>query len=134
MQSERPSNRLFGLGSRWLTCGEYISTDETLKRLRALDVDCGFRGGKEIPRRRFRRDHRIVRLRGGDEHRRQLIDRCRWLPELIQLAGAIAKLVRFGPHLLHHPQVQIAQRRAVLVADVPAGLDPTPAAAGQNDR
>jgi hypothetical protein len=39
MQSERPSNRLFGLGSRWLTCGEYISTDETLERLRALDVD-----------------------------------------------------------------------------------------------
>jgi predicted Zn-dependent peptidase len=39
MQSERPSNRLFGLGSRWLTCGEYISTDETLERLRGLDVD-----------------------------------------------------------------------------------------------
>jgi predicted Zn-dependent peptidase len=39
MQSERPSNRLFGLGSRWLTCGEYISTDDTLDRLRRLDVD-----------------------------------------------------------------------------------------------
>lgn len=39
MQSERPSNRLFGLGSRWLTCGEYISTDDTLERLRSLDVD-----------------------------------------------------------------------------------------------
>ncbi|MGB0599011.1 MAG: M16 family metallopeptidase [Rubripirellula sp.] len=39
MQSERPGNRLFGLGSRWLTCNEYISTDETLQRLRALDVD-----------------------------------------------------------------------------------------------
>ena len=39
MQSERPSNRLFGLGSRWLTCGEYISTDDTLAKLRGLDVD-----------------------------------------------------------------------------------------------
>ncbi len=39
MQSERPSNRLFGLGGRWLTCGEYISTDETLARLRELTVD-----------------------------------------------------------------------------------------------
>ena len=39
MQSERPSNRLFGIGSRWLTCGEYISTDETLDRIRAVEVD-----------------------------------------------------------------------------------------------
>lgn len=39
MQSERPSNRLFGIGSRWLTCGEYISTDETLERLKVLDAD-----------------------------------------------------------------------------------------------
>ena len=39
MQSERPSNRLFGLGSRWLTCGEYISTDDMLARLKSLDVD-----------------------------------------------------------------------------------------------
>jgi predicted Zn-dependent peptidase len=39
MQSERPSNRLFGLGSRWLSCGEYISTDDTLEKLRGLDVD-----------------------------------------------------------------------------------------------
>lgn len=39
MQSERPSNRLFGLGSRWLTCGEYISTDDTLDKLRGLDVN-----------------------------------------------------------------------------------------------
>jgi len=37
MLSEQPSNRLFGLGSRWLTCNEYISTDETLSRLRELD-------------------------------------------------------------------------------------------------
>lgn len=39
MQTERPSNRLFGLGSRWLTCGEYISTDKTLEILRGLDQE-----------------------------------------------------------------------------------------------
>ena len=39
MQSERPSNRLFGLGSRWLTCNEYFSTDQLLDQFRALDVD-----------------------------------------------------------------------------------------------
>ncbi|MGI9474840.1 MAG: M16 family metallopeptidase [Rubripirellula sp.] len=39
MQSERPSNRLFGLGSRWLTCGEYLSTDDTLDRLRGIELD-----------------------------------------------------------------------------------------------
>ena len=39
MQSERPGNRLFGLGSRWLTCGEYLSTDAMLDRLRSLSVD-----------------------------------------------------------------------------------------------
>ena len=39
MQSDRPSNRLFGVGSRWLTCQEYQSTDETLARLRAVDVN-----------------------------------------------------------------------------------------------
>ena len=39
MQSERPSNRLFGLGSRWLTCNEYLSIDQTLDLLRGLDVD-----------------------------------------------------------------------------------------------
>jgi predicted Zn-dependent peptidase len=39
MQSERPGNRLFSLGSRWLTYNEYISTDETLRRLRALDIE-----------------------------------------------------------------------------------------------
>ena len=39
MQSERPGNRLFGLGSRWLTCNEYISTDDMLDQLRSLDVD-----------------------------------------------------------------------------------------------
>ena len=39
MQSERPSNRLFGLGSRWLTCNEYFSTDDLLARFRGLDVD-----------------------------------------------------------------------------------------------
>lgn len=39
MQSERPGNRLFGLGSRWLTTGQYISTDDSLARLRAVTVD-----------------------------------------------------------------------------------------------
>lgn len=39
MQSERPSNRLFGLGSRWLTCNEYFSTDDLLDRFKKLDVD-----------------------------------------------------------------------------------------------
>lgn len=39
MQSERPSHRLFALGSRWLSLGEYVSTDELLARLRGLDVD-----------------------------------------------------------------------------------------------
>ncbi len=39
MQSERPGNRLFGLGSRWLMCDDYVNVDETLQRLRALDVD-----------------------------------------------------------------------------------------------
>ena len=39
MQSERPSNRLFSLGGRWLTHREYISTDEALEKLKAVDVD-----------------------------------------------------------------------------------------------
>lgn len=39
MQSERPSNRLFGLGSRWLTHREYFSTDDLLDVLKRLDVD-----------------------------------------------------------------------------------------------
>ncbi|MGB1815044.1 MAG: M16 family metallopeptidase [Rubripirellula sp.] len=39
MQSERPSNRLFGIGSRWLTCGEYLSTDDALDCLRNITLD-----------------------------------------------------------------------------------------------
>ena len=39
MQSERPSNRLFGIGSRWLTCGEYLSTDDTLDQLRSIELE-----------------------------------------------------------------------------------------------
>ncbi len=39
MQTERPSNRLFSLGSRWLTCNEYFSTDDLLDRFRRLDID-----------------------------------------------------------------------------------------------
>lgn len=37
MQSERPGNRLHGLGSRWLTCNEYVSTDELLEAYRRVE-------------------------------------------------------------------------------------------------
>ena len=39
MQSERPSNRLFGIGSRWLTYGDYVSTDATLESIRQQNVE-----------------------------------------------------------------------------------------------
>jgi predicted Zn-dependent peptidase len=39
MQSERPSNRLFGLGSRWLTSGKCLSTDDKLDRIKSISVD-----------------------------------------------------------------------------------------------
>lgn len=39
MQSERPSNRLFGLGSRWLTSGKYLSTDEQLDFIKETTID-----------------------------------------------------------------------------------------------
>ena len=39
MQSESPSNRLFGLGSRWLTRSEYQSTDDLLDRLKSIDTN-----------------------------------------------------------------------------------------------
>ena len=39
MQSERPSNRLFGIGSRWLTCGEYLSTDDALDCLCKITIE-----------------------------------------------------------------------------------------------
>ena len=39
MASERPSNRLFGIGSRWLTSGEYVSTDDLLERYRGVTVE-----------------------------------------------------------------------------------------------
>ena len=38
-QSERPINRLFGVGSRYLVHREYFSLDETLDRIRSLTVD-----------------------------------------------------------------------------------------------
>ncbi|TWT71987.1 M16 family metallopeptidase [Crateriforma conspicua] len=38
MASERPGNRLFGIGSRWLTCGEYVSTDQLLDLYRGVDL------------------------------------------------------------------------------------------------
>ena len=37
MQSERPSNRLFSIGSRFLMHGEYVSLDESLDRIKAVD-------------------------------------------------------------------------------------------------
>jgi predicted Zn-dependent peptidase len=46
MQSERPSNRLFSLGSRWLMCQQYFSTDDLLDRFRKLDVDTVNRAAK----------------------------------------------------------------------------------------
>ncbi|TWT92669.1 M16 family metallopeptidase [Stieleria varia] len=46
MQSERPSNRLFGLGSRWLTHREHIGFDESLERLRAVDAEAIVRAAK----------------------------------------------------------------------------------------
>ncbi len=67
MQSERPSNRLFGLGSRWLSCGEYISTDDTLEKLRGLDVDSCLRRGEAIPDCRRGRNHRDGRRIARDE-------------------------------------------------------------------
>lgn len=39
MSSERPSNRLFGIGSRWLTSSEYVSTDDLLTRYREVTVE-----------------------------------------------------------------------------------------------
>lgn len=39
MQSERPSNRLFGIGSRWLTMQEYVSTDDVLERYKSVTLD-----------------------------------------------------------------------------------------------
>jgi len=37
MQSERPSNRLFSLGGRYLMHDQYLSLDETLDRVRGVD-------------------------------------------------------------------------------------------------
>ncbi|KAA5542210.1 insulinase family protein [Roseiconus nitratireducens] len=37
MQSERPSSRLFGLGNRYLMYGQYLSLDQTLEKIRAVD-------------------------------------------------------------------------------------------------
>jgi predicted Zn-dependent peptidase len=38
MQSERPSNRLFGLGGRYLTRNEYQSLDQSIEKLKSLTV------------------------------------------------------------------------------------------------
>ncbi|QEG01143.1 Protease 3 precursor [Stieleria maiorica] len=37
MQSERPSNRLFSIGSRWLIHNEYVDLDQSLAKTRAVD-------------------------------------------------------------------------------------------------
>ncbi|TWT94302.1 M16 family metallopeptidase [Neorhodopirellula pilleata] len=39
MSSERPSQRLFSMGSRWLCCREHLALDELLDAYRAVDVD-----------------------------------------------------------------------------------------------
>ncbi len=38
MSSERPAQRLFGLGSHWLCCREYLSTDDRLDAYRSVDI------------------------------------------------------------------------------------------------
>lgn len=38
MHSERPGNRLFSLGSRWLMKQEYLSVDQTIAKYRQVDV------------------------------------------------------------------------------------------------
>jgi predicted Zn-dependent peptidase len=37
MQSERPGNRLFSLGGRYLLYNNYMSLDESLDQIRAVD-------------------------------------------------------------------------------------------------
>ncbi|MCS7467795.1 insulinase family protein [Stieleria sp. ICT_E10.1] len=37
MQSERPSNRLFSIGSRWLIHNEYVDLDQSLTNIRSVD-------------------------------------------------------------------------------------------------
>ncbi|MEM1225749.1 MAG: pitrilysin family protein [Planctomycetota bacterium] len=39
MQSERPSGRLFAMGSRWLFCNDRLSTDDLLAAYRSVTVD-----------------------------------------------------------------------------------------------
>ena len=39
MQSERPSNRLFTVGSRFLMHGDYVDLDQAIDRIRAVDRD-----------------------------------------------------------------------------------------------
>lgn len=47
MQSERPSNRLFSLGSRYLMHDQYSSLDEALDNVRRVDVEAIHRVAKE---------------------------------------------------------------------------------------
>ncbi len=48
MQSERPSNRLFSLGGRYLMHDQYLSLDETLDRIRAVDAAAIHRVAREF--------------------------------------------------------------------------------------
>ncbi|OYP38418.1 M16 family metallopeptidase [Rhodopirellula sp. MGV] len=48
MQSERPSNRLFSIGSRTLMHDEYMSLDATLDRIKAVDENAISRVAKEF--------------------------------------------------------------------------------------
>lgn len=47
MQSERPSNRLFSIGSRWLMHDEYVDLDQSLASIRAVDQDAIARVAKQ---------------------------------------------------------------------------------------
>jgi predicted Zn-dependent peptidase len=47
MQSERPSNRLFSLGGRFLMHDQYLSLDETLDRVRGVDAAAIHRVAKQ---------------------------------------------------------------------------------------
>ena len=47
MHSERPGNRLFGLGSRYLMHGEYLDLDQTISGMRGVTTDAIARVAKK---------------------------------------------------------------------------------------
>ncbi|MEM6363086.1 MAG: pitrilysin family protein [Planctomycetota bacterium] len=63
MQSERPSGRLFGLGSRWLCCNEHVSVDALLTAYRDVSVD----DVKRVAQEYLTRDVTEVIASSGDE-------------------------------------------------------------------